>query len=210
MAAAKLCEALGAEVATVAAGDFRVPSNLEFMDPANRLTHKDLDAFSEADLVIFVDCADEGRAGEVSAALSRRNNSYRSINIDHHVTNTRFGDINLIIPKSAATCELLVPVFRALDIPISPDIATVLLAGIYGDTLGLKTPSTTPAAMRASAELLDAGAHLDLIVDKLFRKKPMSTVLLWGEAQSRTAWRGRLAWSIVTDDMLGRSGAKTV
>ena len=203
-----LCTALGAGASAVAAGDFRVPPNLEFMDPAHQLTRRALDPFKEADLVIFVDCADEGRAGDVSAALSHRQDSYRTVNIDHHVTNTRFGDLNIIVPEAAATCELLVPVFRTLDVEIHPEVATALLAGIYGDTLGLKTPSTTPASMRACAELHDAGAHLDLIVDKLFRKKPMSTVLLWGEAQSRTAWHGRLVWSIVTNDMLGRSGAK--
>ncbi|MEZ4572384.1 MAG: DHHA1 domain-containing protein [Thermomicrobiales bacterium] len=61
--------------------------------------------------------------------------------------------------------------------------------------------------MRASADLYEAGAYLDLIVDRLFRKKPMSTAHLWGEVQSRAAWHGRLVWAIVTNDMLERTDA---
>ena len=200
--------AAGAEPQAVRAGDFRVPPTLEFVDAGHLLTCEELDPIVDADLVVFVDCADENRAGEVSRALSRRETSYRTINIDHHVTNTRFADINLIVPEAAATCEIIVHLYEACGIKLEPEVATALLAGTYGDTLGLKTPSTTPATMRACADLYEAGAYLDLIVDKLFRKKPMSTVHLWGEVQARAAWQGRLVWSIVTDDMLERSGAK--
>lgn len=203
-----ICRASGIEPPAARSGDFRVPPTLEFMDADSLLSQNNIEPIKTADLVIFVDCADENRAGEVSAALAERDNAYQSINIDHHVTNTRFSDINLVLPEAAATCEILVHMFESLELPIAPDLATALMAGIYGDTLGLKTPSTTPATMRACAELYEAGAYLDLIVDKLFRKKPMSTVHLWGDVQARAAWQGRLVWSIVTNDMLERSGAK--
>lgn len=203
------CRQTGVEPAAVRAGDQQVPTTLEFIDPDGLLTQCDPEPIGNADLVIFVDCADEHRAGATSSALEQRDGSFRSINIDHHVTNTRFADVNLIVPAAAATCEMLVHLFTALDYKITPTLATALLAGVYGDTLGLKTPSTTPETMRASADLYEAGAYLDLIVDKLFRKKPMSTVHLWGEVQARASWQGRLVWSIVTDDMLERSGAKS-
>ena len=202
------CRAHGVEPAAVRAGDFRVPPTLEFVDAEQLLCGDDLGPIACADLVIFVDCADENRAGVVSQALSERAGDYRSINIDHHITNTRFGAQNLVVPEAAATCEILVHMFAALELPISPVLATALMAGAYGDTLGLKTPSTTPATMRACADLYEAGAYLDLIVDKLFRKKPMSTVHLWGEVQARATWHGRLVWSIVTDEMLERAGAQ--
>ena len=65
-----------------------------------------------------------------------------------------------------------------------------LLAGIYGDTLGLRTPSTTPTSLRTAAELIEAGADMDAIVDALFRLKPYSTICLWAEALQRAQWRG--------------------
>jgi bifunctional oligoribonuclease and PAP phosphatase NrnA len=206
---AHLCRGVGVAPHAVRAGDFRLPPTLDFIDVNGLLSEDSLEPINDADLVIFVDCADEDRAGDVSAALGQRQDCYRSINIDHHVTNTRFADINLVIPEAAATCEILVHLLSSLEISIAPDLATALMAGAYGDTLGLKTPSTTPATMRACADLYEAGAYLDLIVDKLFRKKPMTTAHLWGEVQARAAWYGRLVWSIVTNEMLERSGAQS-
>ena len=72
---------------------------------------------------------------------------------------------------------------------------------------GSKRQAQPRRRCESAQTLYEHGAYLDLIVDRLFRKKPMSTVLLWGEAQSRTTWHGRLVWSIVTEDMLERSGA---
>jgi len=207
VAMAYLCASAGVQPQAVRAGDFQIPHSLAFLDPDGVLAQDELDPLINADLVIFVDCADENRAGRVSRTLAQREIPYGTINIDHHVTNTRFADLNLIVPNAAATCEILYHVFSALGDSLTPQIATALMAGTYGDTLGLKTPSTTPATMRVCANLYEAGAYLDLIVDYLFRKKPMSTVHLWGEVQSRAAWHGRLVWSLVTDDMLERSGA---
>ncbi len=204
---AALCLESGVKPAAVRAGDFRVPPGLRFLEGSSQLADDSVDPLAQADLVIFVDCADAGRAGQVSTILAEREFAYRSINIDHHVTNTRFGDFNVVVPQAAATCEILVGIFEALDLQFAPSTATALLAGTYGDTLGLKTPSTTPQTMRACADLFEAGAYLDLIVDHLFRKKPFSTVHLWGEAQSAAVWRGRLVWSKVTKEMLERSGA---
>ncbi len=204
-----ICRALGREPVATRAGDYELPPTLEFIDPDRQLIENDTTPILSADLVIFVDCADEHRAGAFSKTFESRKDACTTINIDHHVTNTRFGNLNLVVPDAAATCEILVHVFDALELPIAPDLATALMAGAYGDTLGLKTPSTTPATMRACADLYEAGAYLDLIVDKLFRKKPMSTAHLWGEVQARASWQGRLVWSIVTNDMLERTGAES-
>jgi phosphoesterase RecJ-like protein len=209
VATAALCRALGVEPTATRCGDFLLPDSLDFLNVDGELTNDCIDPIVDADLIVFVDCADANRAGQVSEILAERQLSYRSINIDHHVTNTRFGDLDIVIPQAAATSEILVEIFEELEIPFTPEIATAMLAGIYGDTLGLKTPSTRPHTMRACADLVEAHAHLDLIVDRLFRKKPFSTIHLWGEAQSRAAWHGRLVWSIVTSDMLERAEAES-
>jgi phosphoesterase RecJ-like protein len=209
VAMAALCRACEVAPAAERAGDADMPANLRFLDLDGLMTQTDLQSIDDADLVIFVDCADDNRSGPLSARLKARATPYRIINIDHHVTNTRYGDVNLVIPYAAATCEILLAVFESLELEVNGPLATALLAGIYGDTLGLKTPNTTPHTMRACARLFEDGAYLDLIVDQLFRKKPFSTVILWGEVQSRAAWRGRLVWSIVTGDMLERAGAAT-
>lgn len=203
-----LAKALGKPPAVVTSGDGAIPASLLFVDQSLVMSSDGRDCVGQVDLVIFVDCADADRANPLfKDVLQNRDPLPKVINIDHHVTNSRFGDLNLVVPEAAATCEILVEAYVGLDLPIDHETATAMLAGIYGDTLGLKTPSTRPATMRASAELVEAGAYLDLVVDHLFRKKPYSTVLLWGEAQMKARWHRRLVWSCVDHEMLARAGA---
>ena len=205
---ATVCEQLGIEPRMVAAGDGMLPANLTFIAGSERLRNVDAGVIPDADLLMLVDCSDEQRLGplyyEAADELERHR---RIVNIDHHVTNTRFGSFNIVIPEAAATAEIIAGIYQSLAVELDPAEATTLLAGIYGDTLGLRTPSTTPATLRASALLLEEGADLDTIVDQLFRLKPYSTVCLWAEALQRTQWRGSLIWTQIDGEMLERSEA---
>lgn len=204
-----LCRELGRPTTRGLSGDGQTPGYLLFLDAEGALAKLDAIDWSAVDLLIFVDCADAERANPATArALAARAEHVPIVNIDHHITNTRFGDLDLVVPDAAATCQILERIYEALGLPISSHCATVMLAGIYGDTLGLKTPSTTPDAMRASAMLVESGADLDRIVDHLFRKKPYSSIKLWGEALQHVDWRGRLIWAYVDQEMLDRAGAE--
>lgn len=203
-----LVRSLGIEPALVASGDAALPANLEFLTGALELKQTDDDAVSTSDLLILVDCSDPSRLGPLYYRLTTEFERTRAIiNVDHHVTNHRFGTMNLVVPESASTAEIIVGLFDELGVEIEPDSATTLLAGIYGDTLGLRTPSTTPSSLRTAAELIEAGADLDSIIDALFRLKPYSTICLWGEALQRTQWRAGLIWTQIDAEMLARSGA---
>jgi phosphoesterase RecJ-like protein len=208
LSVAALCRQLGRPARLVTAGDHVVPDNLLFLHDATTLTRQDDAAIVSSDLVIFVDCSDASRLGPLFYRLQTEFERHRdTVNVDHHVTNHRFGSINLVVPSAGATSEIIVGMYDALNVEILPDVATALLAGIYGDTLGLRTPSTTPDTLRASAELIEAGADLDTVVDQIFRLKPYSTICLWSEALGRTEWRGSLIWTAIYPDMLERSGA---
>ncbi|HYI14508.1 MAG TPA: bifunctional oligoribonuclease/PAP phosphatase NrnA, partial [Thermomicrobiales bacterium] len=198
----------GVEPTLVASGDAALPSNLEFLNGAIDLKQADDDAVRDADLLILVDCSDPSRLGPLFYRLAGEFERSRTIvNIDHHITNHRVGTLNLVVPESASTAEIIVGLFDELGVEIESECATILLAGIYGDTLGLRTPSTTPASLRTAAELIEAGADMDAIVDALFRLKPYSTICLWGEALQRAQWRGALMWTQVDPEMLERTGA---
>ena len=203
-----LIRSLGVEPALVASGDAALPANLEFLDGAADLKQSADDALSASDLLILMDCSDPSRLGPLYYRQTAEFERARAIiNVDHHVTNQRFGTLNLVVPESASTAEIVVGLFDELGIEITSSTATTLLAGIYGDTLGLRTPSTTPASLRTAAELIEAGAEMDAIVDALFRLKPYSTICLWGEALQRAQWRGSLIWTQIDPEMLTRSGA---
>lgn len=189
-------------------GDGRVPRALRFLPAVDRLSTEELSPEERFDRIILVDCADPGRLGPLFQAFpSWFDGSIPIVNIDHHVTNTRFGTVYLVDPAAAATTEILTELVVELGLPLTPALATCLLTGIYGDTLGLQTSSTRPKTMRLAAHLLEAGADLPQIVTHLFRQKPFSTIRLWGLALSRARFEDAIVWTEITPDMLEQSGA---
>jgi phosphoesterase RecJ-like protein len=208
LGAAMICERLGHPATLVTSGDASLPNNLRFIAGAERLIAQDDERIAQADVLIFVDCSDISRLGPLYYRLANDLERNRpTVNIDHHVTNARFGELNIVIPQAAATAEIIAGIASELGFELDASEATTLLAGVYGDTLGLRTPSTTPATLRIAATLLEAGANLDAIVDALFRMKPYSTVALWGEALSTARWCGGLLWTEIDPEMLERAGA---
>lgn len=206
LAMRSLCEHLDRPPVVTVAGDGQIPANLMFLNNVLSLTQRADESIVDADLLIYVDCADMGRVGPLYSSNKAFFEDHPStVNIDHHVTNLRFGTFNCVAPEAAATSEILEIMRETLQVPIDAPLATAMLAGIYGDTLGLRTPSTTPATMRVAAELLDAGAELDLVVDWLFRVKPYSAVKLWAEALGRSTWSGPLIWTHIDNEMLERT-----
>lgn len=189
-------------------GDGALPDPLRFLPGADTLGSPDQIDIAQTDLLVTVDCADEMRVGPLyDEHPDWFDGSVPLVNIDHHVTNTRFGTTNLIDPEAAATCEVLTMLFLTVGITIDADLATCLLAGMQGDTLGLRTPSTTSRTLRISAELLDRGADLDTVVDHLFRVKPFSTIKLWGLVLNRAERLGDLVWTQITPEILAESEA---
>ncbi len=132
------------------------------------------------DLLIALDCADRERMGDIAAAPDWQ--AAPLLNIDHHVTNTQFGQVNWVDPEAAATSELVLRLIDHLRLPLAPDIAANLLHGIVGDTLGFRTPHTTPHALECAMRLMAAGANLSEIMDHQFNRRPFALLCLWQKA----------------------------
>ena len=143
-----------------------------------------IDSYTEAqlnssfDLVVVLDCGDSKRVGDRSAQLLSSHS--KLLNIDHHISNDAFGDLNVVDPKASSTCEILFPILEALSPKLSKDVATALLAGIYGDTGSFKNLSTSAKALRAGADLLDCGADRELIVQRMFESWQLGALQLRG------------------------------
>jgi phosphoesterase RecJ-like protein len=191
-----------------ATGDFAVPPNLRFLPGVTTLVEDAGQLPDEVDALVLLDCADPTRLGPLYR--SRRHWFERSlpiVNIDHHVTNTRFGTANLVDPHAASTTVVLTRWLLACNVPLTPDIATCLLTGLYGDTLSFQTSSTSAAAHELAALLLRHGARQEEIVSNLFRRKPVSTIRLWGAALSRLRVEPPVIWTEITAAMLETTGA---
>ena len=193
---------LGAKlVPMVSDGD--VPSNLEFLPGVERVLRYGIDPLPNYDAMCLVDVSDLRRLHSFYADdPSRVDGRVPIVNVDHHVTNDRFGAVNIVEPGAASSAEIVADLLQVWGCEVTTTIAECLLAGIYGDTLGLRTPDTTSRTMRTAADLVDTGARLSPIVDALFRLKPMSTVCLWERALRNVQWTGTLIWTEVSKEML--------
>jgi bifunctional oligoribonuclease and PAP phosphatase NrnA len=190
-------------------GDF--PSNLTFLPGVESVLVYGRDEVPAYDMLCLIDCADRRRLGNFAKDdPSRLDGNVPIVNIDHHITNDRFGVVNIVEPEASSSAEIVAEMLKLWRTGLTPDIARSLLAGIYGDTLGLRTPSTTPHTIRTVAELVECGAELEPVVDQLFRLKPRSTICLWEHALHNIRWNGPIIWTEMTREGFRHCGAEMV
>lgn len=188
--------------------DGQLPQSLAFLPGIEDVLVYGEHRLPEYDLLCMVDCSDRRRLGDFYADDPERVSGVVPIvNIDHHVTNDKFGQVNIVVPQAASASEIVADILAEWGTEMTREIAQCLLAGIYGDTLGLRTDSTTSRTMRTSADLVDAGADSGPIVDALFRVKPRSSVCLWEKALRNVQYTGGLIWTELTQETLERCGA---
>jgi phosphoesterase RecJ-like protein len=131
-----------------------VPRRLQFL--VGDLTFVRPDALTGDDFAaIYVDCADQGRAGE----KARIRFPAPLANIDHHLSNNGYAEYNFIDVAASATCEILAGVFLDLNLPIDAGTAQALFAGIMTDTGQFRFNSTVRRTFLIAAELVGLGAN---------------------------------------------------
>ncbi|MCL4872128.1 MAG: bifunctional oligoribonuclease/PAP phosphatase NrnA [Anaerolineae bacterium] len=145
------------------------------------------------DLIIALDCGDESRMGKAFADLPEPKPPV--INIDHHVTNTRFGLINLVDTSANATVEILYDLLPGLGVTLGQPLAECLLTGLVTDTLGFRTNGVTPHTLRAAATLIEAGADLNDITQKALTVKPLANLQLWRIGLNNMKFQDGFLWS---------------
>jgi bifunctional oligoribonuclease and PAP phosphatase NrnA len=161
----------------------------------------------EADLIWLVDTASLERIGPIfrdhQADLQQRT----LVIVDHHTTNTGEGKLNLIVPTAASCCNLLLELFLAMGLTITPEAATCMLLGLTTDTQSFQVSSTNSAALRAAATLLEQGADQRLVIGAIYFSQPASTVRLSAMALAALQQEDGLVWARVTQAMLKEAGA---
>jgi bifunctional oligoribonuclease and PAP phosphatase NrnA len=193
MAMSKGLQQLGGK-SFVLISDGRFPSNLLFLPGSQEVTVYGKHELPEYDLLCLIDSSDQRRLGKFhDDDPNRVSGIVPIINIDHHVTNGHYGVIDIVEPTAGAVAEIVADLLEIWGVVFTLDLAQCLLAGIYGDTLGLRTDTTTARTIRTAARLVDAGASPSMISDALFRFKSVSTVCLWRRALDSVDWTGSLA-----------------
>ncbi len=164
------------------------------------------------DLIVVVDTADTALLGSFYTDHVDLFGSVPVLNIDHHISNTNYGQLQLIDPTAASATEVLYGWFMNepdMRSAITPDLATLLLTGLITDTRSFQNPNTTPRSLEVGAELLEKGARQQEIIQHIYKTKPLSTLKIWGRALNRIQIdrEARIVWSAVSKEDLAEMGA---
>lgn len=173
-----------------------IPQSLQFLPGAETLiTGAAALEVPHPDLVIALDASDADRLGPAGKRFIEA--GVPLLVIDHHITNTAFGQINLVDPDAASTAEMIVPLLDALGIAINRQAADCLLAGIIADTQSFATTAVRGDTLRAAARLLDAGGDIARLTDVLLRRVSFQGMGLWGIGLSHMHAENGLIWASI-------------
>jgi len=167
-----------------------VPSSFRHLPGSGQVRKSAQGAF---DLIIAVDCAELKRVGKVLDGYGKPN-----INIDHHITNERFGDLNLIEPDAVATSSILFRHLPEWGYKITQSVAANLVTGIVTDTLGFRTTNTTPEALRQVAALMELGVDMTSLYYRGLVRRTFPAARYWGAGLSSLQCADGIVWGTLT------------
>jgi phosphoesterase RecJ-like protein len=158
-------------------------------------------------LAFILDCSDLRRLNNMGEKVLQLD---RVVNIDHHITNEKFGDVNLIDASAASTGEIIYQILKD-DYELNYDISLCLYVAISSDTGSFKYENTTPQTMEIAARLLEKGINPFYVSQKIFDEYPASTIFLLRDALGSLRFdeTGKIAWMVVDDAMLKKHGAES-
>jgi bifunctional oligoribonuclease and PAP phosphatase NrnA len=153
-----------------------IPDNFKFLPGAEEIIHKMNGINGTAfDLAIVVDSTDWERTG---GPFEPNISFNRVINIDHHESNSNFGDINLVDTGASATSEMIYDLMETMGLPLELDIATCIYTAIITDTGGFTYSNSNARAFEISEKLVRSGVEPDKIAEKVNESYPVSRLLL--------------------------------
>ena len=189
-----------------AAIDDGVPAELRFIPGSESILSAVI--AGDFDLLITVDSSDLSRIGEAGAYGLEH--SKRAINLDHHPTNTRYGDIHLIVPGAVAAVEIVYDFLTFMAFEVSTDVAIALLTGLVTDTQGFRISATNSRTLEIAQDLMQRGASLSQIMANTLNSRPYQEVELWKQVlPSVTLERGLICAAIRQCD-IDRAGLQTM
>ena len=189
LAVASLLRRMGKTVYVV--NDDHVPAEYLFLPCVKTIRRGTV--FPAHDAVVLVDCSDASRIGKLSRSLRPDKPLF---NIDHHISNTRFGSINWVEPKASCASEMVYQLFGALGVPLNKQEAVLLYTGILADTGSFRYASTSADTHRVAAHLLEFGVDVYNIYQRLYENFSYETVkALAGVVRGMRCHRtGKVAW----------------
>lgn len=177
-----------------------IPEIYSFMPGIENFTFTPPAPENPAPALIVLDCNEAERAGVEHISFKH------STIIDHHETHTDFGDLKWSEPHAAATGLLVFHILRELGAEITKSMATNLYTAIAVDTGTFRYSNTDSAALRISAELVDAGAEISVVAENLYQAWTDGRFKLLVMALDTLEVTGDIVITHVTQEMFATTG----
>lgn len=129
----------------------------------------------ELDCVIVLDC---GNFERISANLDLNRKTYVLANVDHHMSNSLYGDLNFVDTSASSVGEIIYRILNSLDIEVDRNIATCIYTSIISDTGGFKHSNTTFTTHAIAGELISTGIDFSELHRLLFQNKKFKRLKL--------------------------------
>jgi len=155
--------------------------------------------------IIVVDCSTVQRSGEMASLIA---GSRARINIDHHVSNNKFGDFNWVNPDASSCGEMIFELYKSMSLHINEDIAVLLYVAMLTDTGSFRYDSTTQRTHHIAGELIKLGVHPSRVAEDVYETKEMGDIELLSKALAtiKKACGGKITYMYVTKKMLDDTG----
>lgn len=203
IALAAAARARGVEAVATFGGEFTLPEHYDFLD-LEVLVPPD-EAPDAPDVLVSFDAGSLDRLGDVADIAARAGSV---VMIDHHASNTGFGDINVNDPGAGASAQLCFYLLQALEWEITPSIAVALHTGMVTDTGRFQYSNTSPEVLRVAAALVEHGARPEVVGQNIYESVPFGYLGVQGVVLGRTvleAERG-FVWSVLHQADLAAHG----
>ena len=176
-----------------------LPAYLDFLPNFEKIVNK---LPKKIDLMISFDCGSFDRLGieEKPSFL---------INIDHHISNTKYGDINIIDANAASSSQVVYNMLKINNIEIDKDSALCIYTALVTDTGSFQYESVTDRVFEMAADLVKCGVKPDFVAKMLFQRDRLSRLRLLAKAYDtiELCCEGKVAFVEVTKEMMEITGA---
>ena len=151
-----------------------------------------------ADLLVVIDASSLDRAGNVSQCV----NAPKTLNIDHHISNTEYADYLYLDTAAAATGEIMYELIDTLGVEVDLEMATCIYTALYTDCGSFKYSNTMPKTMRIAAALLEIGVKPNEISDSM-EIKPRSNIEMLTKVLETLTFDadGKIAYISINNEM---------
>ena len=168
-----------------------VPDNYSFLPGVDRIVPQDRFP-DKVEVFVAIDCGDQRRLELLTARFLAAGTR---LNIDHHVSNTNYGDINLVDHHRASSAELALELIRRMGGVVTPEIATNLYTGVVTDTGRFQYSNTSPQTLQAAVALREAGADHLTVAEQIFESAPFDQLRILGKVLSRARLEDGVVYS---------------